>query len=497
MTEVTEIADIAARASSTQAALAQAGHRGRVALLNRLAEAFDRDAAELAAIAQAETGLGEVRLRGEAARTAAQFRLMAEVLIDGGPLNIVIDHRRGADEPGGPRPELRRTATAIGVVAVFAASNFPLAFGVAGTDTAAAFAAGCPVIAKSHRLQPRTALLCAKIVHETLKYLDLPLDLFQVIAGQDAGRALVQAGPVKAAAFTGSTTGGRALWDLACARPDPIPFYGELGGINPVVVTPAAARHAGAELGAALAASALLGHGQFCTQPGLILVPSDSADELRFAIAAAVGTYKSPQLIGQNLAASYRDGLARLAGIPEARLVAAGDAAGDGPSDVQAQLWEIAGTAAIDRVDELASEIFGPQVTLVTYRDETELLRLVAAIEGSLTFSIHSDPEDDALTRALYEIARGRTGRILGAGVPTGVAVTWAQHHGGPWPGTTQALHTSVGAGSITRFLRPIAYQDAPAEYLPQELDDENSLGLTRRVDGVLVAGARPTGAAS
>ena len=287
----------------------------RVRALRHVAAAIAAEPS-LAALADEETALGPVRLTGELARTAGQFRLFADVLEEGSLLEVTIDTRRAADEPGGPRPELRRTSVGIGLVAVFGASNFPLAFGAAGTDTAAALAAGCAVIAKSHPLHPRTSEAAVATVRAALVECGWPAASLQLVHGLEVGVALVQDRRVQAGAFTGSRAAGRALFDAACRRPRPIPFYAELGSINPVVVTPGAATARGRPLGLALAASMTAGVGQFCTKPGLVLVPAgDASAALRAAMAEAVSAQAAGVMLGERLAQGFAAGNARLAGL--------------------------------------------------------------------------------------------------------------------------------------------------------------------------------------
>ena len=459
----------------------------RVRALRHVADAIAATSS-LAELADEETALGPVRLTGELARTAGQFRLFADVLEEGSLLEVTIDTRRAADEPGGPRPEIRRTSVGIGLVAVFGASNFPLAFGAAGTDTAAALAAGCAVIAKSHPLHPRTSEAAVATVRAALVECGWPVASLQLVHGLDVGAALVQDRRVRAGAFTGSRAGGRVLFDIACRRPAPIPFYAELGSLNPVVVTPGAATARGRELGLSLGASMTSGVGQFCTKPGLVLVPAGGTGAaLRTAMAEVISAQAAGIMLGERLAQGFAAGNAHLASLPGARQTAQGAApTGPGGAFGVASLWEVPATTAISQPEEVLEECFGPTGVVVGYHGTAELLEVLGAVEGSLTISLHSEPDEAELARQVLRVARRRAGRLLGAGVPTGVAVTWATHHGGPWPATTAPLHTSVGAHAIRRFLRPVAFQDIDGAFLPPELADDNPLGIIRRVDGRL-----------
>jgi NADP-dependent aldehyde dehydrogenase len=495
-TSADELETVLAAAAAAADTLEEVTLPERVKALRHVADAIGA-ASSLAALADEETALGPARLTGELARTAGQFHLFADVLEEGSLLDVTIDTRRSADEPGGTRPEIRRTSSAIGLVAVFGASNFPLAFGAAGTDTASALAAGCAVVAKSHPFHPRTSEAAVATVRAALVARGWPAASVQLVHGLEAGARLVEDPRVRAAAFTGSRRGGRALFDIACRRPCPIPFYAELGSLNPVVVTPGAAHARGRELGLSLAASVITGGGQFCTKPGLVLVPAgEGGAVLRAALAEVISAQPAAVLLGERLAQGFEAGNTRLSGLPGARQIARGSAPpGAAGAFGVASLWEVPVRTATSRPDEVLEECFGPTAVVVEYGGTAELLAVLEAVEGSLTISLHSQPEERDLVGQLLRLARRRAGRILGAGVPTGVAVTWATHHGGPWPATTAPLHTSVGAYAVRRFLRPVAYQDIDEALLPLELADSNLLGIMRRVDGRLTRD--PVGVAS
>jgi NADP-dependent aldehyde dehydrogenase len=359
----------------------------------------------------------------------------------------------------------------IGPVAVFAASNFPFAFSVAGGDTASALAVGCPVIVKTHPGHPRTSELTARLVAEALA--EAPEGVFQTVAGFEQGLALVDAEPIEAVAFTGSLRAGRALLERCTARPRPIPFYGELGSLNPVVVTADADAARGLELAAGLAGSFQLGDGQFCTKPGLVFVPEGSALEAALPAHVAVG---EPRMLTQAIADGYETGRQRASAIPGVEVIAGGGSA-TAPTVLAAD------AATLLAHGQLLDEVFGPVTVLVRYRDAAALDSALGMLEGSLTMTLHAEPEEDIA--GLADWAASRAGRVLFGGWPTGVAVSWAQHHGGPWP-ATNTVFTSVGATAVRRFLRPVTYQDAPASVLPPALRDDNPLGIPRRVDGVL-----------
>lgn len=443
--------------------------RERARWLTAVADALDAAAPALVPIAHRETHLDEVRLRGEVARTTGQLRLFADVVLEGSWVEAIIDHAVPSATP--PRPDLRRMLRPIGPVAVFAASNFPFAFSVAGGDTASALAAGCPVVVKAHPGHPELSRATARVVDGALAQAGAPAGTFALVEGYEQGIALARDASIRAIAFTGSLAGGRALHDIAASRADPIPFFGELGSINPVVVTPAADAARGAELAAGLAASFTLGSGQLCTKPGVVLVPRDST--FLKALPAHVPTDERV-LLTTHMAESFVSGAGALAAVPGVRLVAGGRG-GIEPTVLAADArvaWEH---------PALLDEVFGPVTVVLEYDDD--LLQVLRLLEGALTATLHAEPGEDV--DEVLEILSERAGRVLFAGWPTGVAVNWSQHHGGPWPATTSQF-TSVGATAIRRFLRPIAYQDAPERLLPPELHEDNPLGIPRRVDGVL-----------
>ncbi len=478
-----EVATAARAAFATTVASTAAG---RAAWLTAIADALDAAGDELIALADEESHLGTPRLTGELARTTAQLRLFAAAVVEGSYLEATIDHPDPTATP--PRPDLRRMLRPLGPVAVFSASNFPFAFSVAGGDTASALAAGCPVIVKGHSAHPRLSRRTAELVARALAAAGAPDGIFGHVEGRETGVALVQHPEIRAVGFTGSLHGGRALFDLASSRPDPIPFYGELSAVNPVLITAAALEARADELAAGLAGSFTLGAGPFCTNPGVVFVPAGSDFAAR--VAAAVGPVASVPMLTDGIATAFADGLAALAARDDVTVVA-GDVrqqAGSGSAVL------LSTTAAAVRADPgaLLAECFGPSTLVVAYDDVDEALAAIRAVGGSLTATVHAEPGEElgGILAVLTEVA----GRVLFAGWPTGVAVSWAQQHGGPWPSTT-SIHTSVGVTALRRFLRPVAYQDAPETALPVELREENVLGIPRRVDGVLVVPGAGAGA--
>ncbi len=448
----------------------------RAGWLRALADALDAHAAELVEIADRETRLGATRLTGEVGRTTGQLRLFATVVEEGSYLELTVDDADASATP--PRPELRRLLVGVGPVAVFSASNFPFAFSVCGGDTASALAAGNPVIIKAHSGHPELSRRIAEVAIAALTAAGAPAGSLALVEGREAGNVLVQHPAIQAAGFTGSLSGGRALFDLASGRPDPIPFYGELGSVNPVVITAAAVAARGAELAAGLVGSFTLGVGQFCTKPGVVFVPRDGG--FAQAVAAAVVDAAGGPLLTDRITASFPAGIDALVADPSVEIIARGAETADGAQPIV--LTTDAGAVA-DRSDALLEEVFGPVTLLVHYDSADDLHRALRAVPGSLTATLHAEAGDD-VTDTL-ELLQARAGRVLFAGWPTGVAVTWSQQHGGPWPATT-SLHTSVGATAIRRFLRPVVYQDAPAALLPAPLRDETLATLPHRRNGVL-----------
>ena len=474
MTDTTteELDAIAAAAAAARPALLRSTATERAAWLRAIADALDAASPELVALADEETHLGAPRLTGEVGRTTGQLRLFADVVTEGSYLEAAIDHADPASTP--PRPDLRRMLRPLGTVAVFSASNFPFAFSVAGGDTASALAVGCPVIVKAHPGHARLSRATAHVVNEALAAAGAPVGAFALVEGHHAGVALVQHPAVAAVAFTGSVAGGRALHELASLRAAPIPFFGELGSINPVVVTRAADAARGADLAKGLAASFTLGAGQFCTKPGVVLVPVDSTLESAIGDFVESGTRT---LLTPSIAEGFGAGVQQLLALDGARVVA-GVVGGTEPLVIAVD----AATAAA-HADTVLGEVFGPVTVLIGYRDDAELHGVIDELEGSLTATVHAEADDEV--SAVVDRFGDLAGRVLFGGWPTGVAVAWAQHHGGPWPATT-SQHTSVGTSAARRFLRPIAFQDAPEALLPEALREANPMGIPRRVDGVL-----------
>jgi NADP-dependent aldehyde dehydrogenase len=480
-TSTAEVDRICLAALGAAPALDDLGRKGRARLLVALADALDARREDVVALADRETALGAPRLNGELTRTCYQLRLFGDVLQDGGYLEAAIDH--AGQTPMGPRPDLRRMLLPIGPIAVFGASNFPLAFSVPGGDTASALAAGCPVIVKAHGSHPATSQLCFEILADAARGAGAPDGTLAIVHGLTAGADLVVHPAIRAVGFTGSLTGGRALVALIESRPDPIPFFGELSSLNPVVVTPAAAHERAEEIATGLVGSFTLGAGQFCTKPGLVLVPSGTdGDVLVGAMADAIGQAPPQVLLNEGIATAYERGTARLAQVSGVQVAAQGTPqAGKGFEAVPLLLT----TGGSSLSAELTEECFGPVTVVVRYNGEQELMSTLDRLPSSLTATVLRGSGETELPGEVCARLRHRAGRFVYDAYPTGVAVSWAQHHGGPWP-STNSQHTSVGTTAIRRFLRPVTWQGSPQQLLPEELRDDCA-EVPRRVDGALV----------
>ncbi len=456
------------------------GRDGRAALLNALADALEARREDVVAVADRETGLGSTRLNGELTRTTYQLRLFGEVLAEGSYLEATIDH--AGETPMGPRPDLRRMLLPIGPVAVFGASNFPLAFSVPGGDTASALAAGCPVVVKAHGSHPATSQLVFDVLADASRAAGAPEGMLGLVHGVRAGAELVAHPGIRAVGFTGSVTGGKALLQIIESRPDPIPFFGELSSLNPVVVTPAAAAERPGDIAAGLVGSFTLGGGPVCTNPGLVFVPAGpDRHAVVDGMAQAIAGVAAPVLLNEGIAASYARISAELAGAPGVEKVAeGGQPEGAGFRATPLLLT----TTAAELPAQVTEECFGPVAVVARYDSEQALFAALAAMPSSLTATVLRGAGETELPLAVSRELRGRAGRLVYDAYPTGVAVSWAQHHGGPWP-STNSQHTSVGTSAIRRFLRPVTWQGAPAEVLPAELTDDYT-AIPRRIDGVL-----------
>lgn len=437
--------------------------------------------------AHAESALPAARLEGERSRTCNQLRLFAGVVRAGHFLAATLDPALPQRVP--PRPDLRMRRIPLGPVAVFGASNFPLAFSVAGGDTASALAAGCPVVVKAHGAHPGTAELVGKAVRDAAIECDMPEGVFSMLIGEgrQVGQALVAHPAIKAVGFTGSRQGGMALLHTANARREPIPVYAEMSSINPFYVLPGALAEGAARIGRGFADSLTLGVGQFCTNPGLVIgLAGAGLDTFRSAAADALRGKAAGTMLTAGIHQAYGGAVAKRSGFDGVRLVAQGEETGQGCT-ARAALYETDAATFLNSPD-LEEEIFGPASLLVACRDHAELLAVTRHVEGQLTATVHATGSDRDLAAQLLTILERKAGRVLFNGYPTGVEVCHAMVHGGPFPATSDARTTSVGATAIERFLRPVCYQDVPADLLPQALRDDNPLGLVRMIDGQLHA---------
>lgn len=445
-------------------------------LLCAVADALDADADRIVATADRETALGTDRLEGELARTTGQLRFMGEVARDAHHLDAVID----------PDQDIRRINVPLGPVAVFAASNFPLAFSVAGGDTASALAAGCPVVVKAHPSHPQTSEVTARHVAAGIEAAGAPPGTFSLIHGFEAGRRLVTDPRIRAVGFTGSFRGGSALVELARTRDDPIPVYAEMGSVNPVVLTAAALSERRDGILDGYVGSLRLGVGQFCTNPGLVFVPAQEYEEVRAGVVERVAEDEPGSMLNAGIRRTWLETTRRWADRDDVEVVVDGTHRAD---DLAGCATVLATTASDWRgAPELHEECFGPTSILIRYEDDVDLLDALAGLPGSLTGSVHASADEHERTRRILDTLRPTVGRLISDGWPTGVAVDWAMHHGGPHPATSDPRHTSVGAGAIRRFLRPVCYQGVADPLLPPGLRDDNPWGIPRRVGGQVVA---------
>ena len=455
----------------------------KAGLLVRIAAAIETLGQELIDRTALETALPHDRLRSELARTCNQLRLFAALVEEGSWVNARIDRADARRKPL-PKPDVRSVLRPLGPIAIFGASNFPLAFSVAGGDTASALAAGNPVVVKAHPAHPGTSELVGRAVVEALAQAGAPNGVFSLLfdSGTEVGRVLVQHPAIKAGCFTGSRAGGRALMDLAASRPDPIPFFAEMSSVNPIFVLPRAIDERAEQIAAGLYGSVGLGAGQFCTKPGLILLEQGAgAERLSSKLGELVSASVDHVLLTSGIHKSYKSGVAQRANLRQVASVTR-DRSGFRAAAIlfETDLDSLASNA------EFAAELFGPSTTIARYDNRDQLLRFAEGLEGHLTATIHGTEEDLSEFADLVEILEGKVGRLVFNGYPTGVEVCHAMVHGGPCPATSDARFTSVGTQAILRFVRPVCFQDFPDAALPPELRNGNPLGIWRMVDGQL-----------
>ena len=473
-------------ASEAFATYGRSSGRERGAFLRKIAGNIESLADELIERAHQETALPKPRLHGETARTCHQLRLFAQVAEEGSWVGARIDHAETDRKPA-PKPDIRSMLRPLGPVAVFGASNFPLAFSVAGGDTASALAAGNPVIVKAHPAHPGTSELVGQAIRASVRTCGLAEGVFSLLfdGGTKVGVALVTHPLVKAVGFTGSRNAGRALMDLAASRPEPIPFFGEMSSTNPVFVLPGALRERGEAIVTGLHASFTLGAGQFCTKPGMVFFHQGAegrafTQKLREVVAGSPGHH----LLTAGIRSAYRSGVAERQSHNAMKSITRSSlSASDAELSVGTVLFETDATSFLANSD-LEGEIFGPTTLLIEHSDRDELLAIARQLEGHLTATIHGNEQDLRDFADLIAILETKVGRLIFNGFPTGVEVTHAMVHGGPYPATSDGRSTSVGSQAIFRFARPVCYQGFPDQALPEELKDANPLGIWRMVDG-------------
>ncbi|MDB5292575.1 MAG: Aldehyde Dehydrogenase [Phycisphaerales bacterium] len=459
----------------------------RAAFLNAIASGIEANDAVLLR-ANEETGLPPERLKMERGRTAGQLRMFAKVVEEGSWVDARID-RADPDRKPLPKPDLRRMLIPIGPVAVFAASNFPLAFSVAGGDTASALAASCPVVVKSHPGHPGTSEITARIILDAARATGMPAGVFSMLHGRghEVGMALVKHPLTRAVGFTGSLRGGRALFDAAAARVEPIPVYAEMGSINPVFVLPGALAERGRQIAEGLKASVMMGVGQFCTNPGLVIgIDSEPARQFSQQVSALMAEAAPGTMLYPGLRDAYEQGAKRFAQVPGVKVAAQSRTAADAGKTQATPTVFTADVRTYLANHTLREELFGPSTLLLTAGSRQELEMVAATLDGHLTATIHGTAQDLEDYRGLIALLERKVGRLLFNGFPTGVEVSPAMQHGGPYPATTDSRTTSVGSAAIQRFARPICYQDFPQSVLPEELRDGNPRGIWRQIGGTL-----------
>lgn len=459
----------------------------RAAFLRKIAAGLTEQGAAIVERANLETGLPLARLQGELARTTNQLMLFAEVVEEGSWVDARIDEADAERKPL-PKPDVRSMSRPLGPVAVFGASNFPLAFSVAGGDTASALAAGCPVVVKAHPAHPGTSELVGRVIQRAVEESGLPAGVFSLLfdAGVEVGVALVKHPGIKAVAFTGSQNGGKALMRLAAERDEPIPCYAEMGSTNPLFILPGAMKERGEALAKGLQGSFTLGSGQFCTKPGLVFGPASEMESFTQQIREGVDSLGNQGMLTPGIAAKYSDAVEERTKDGEAKLIAGeGKVADQQAAAVPATLFEVKLKDFLE-TKTLEEEIFGPTTLLIQYGGKDELVAAAERLHGHLTATIHGTEEDIAGAGDLIRVLETKVGRVLFNGYPTGVEVCHAMVHGGPYPATSDARTTSVGTRAIERFVRPVCYQDCPDAMLPAELKRGNPMGIMRLVNGTL-----------
>ncbi|WP_128546399.1 aldehyde dehydrogenase (NADP(+)) [Larkinella soli] len=453
--------------------------------LERIADEIMALGPELLERAHLETALPLARLTGERGRTVGQLRLFAQYVRAGSWVDARIDPALPDRQPL-PRPDLRQMLIPLGPVGIFGASNFPLAFSVAGGDTASALAAGCPVVVKAHPAHPGTSELVGQAIRRAVEACGLPEGVFQMVhgTGTEVGMAIVQHPLIKAIGFTGSFRGGKAIYDAAVRRPEPIPVYAEMGSTNPVFFLPAILKDKGLSLAQAYVDSVTLGVGQFCTNPGLAIVKqSDGGDAFLSQARLAMTQTKPAPMLTQGIFQAYSNGVEKLSAISRVHIASKTDTTVTDYAHGHPTLLSTTADAFLEH-PELAEEVFGPSSLMVVADTKEEMMSVARNLEGHLTATVHGTPEELLEYADLLEVLAQKVGRLVINGFPTGVEVSHAMNHGGPYPATTDVRTTSVGTNAIRRFARPVCYQGFPEELLPDELKTANPLNIWRLVDG-------------
>lgn len=484
-----ELEAIVARAAEIAPRYARVSPEDRARALVAAADALEAAKEHLLPIAMRETGLSEARLSGEITRSAVQMRMFAEVVMQGDYLDARIDEA-DSEFALGVRPDLRRTHIPLGPIINFAASNFPFAFSVPGGDSASILAAGCPLIVKAHSGHPELSDATAEVLSQALTEAGMPEGLLQIIHGTEEGVAVLSDPRIKGGSFTGSIAAGRLLANIAANRPTPIPFYGELGSVNPVFITRAALAERAADIVSGYLTSVAGSAGQLCTKPGVVFVPESHG--LDNAIVDAAGAASEHRLLNPRIAEGYASGREAILAIDGVRVVHEGSIRFDAESQGWATPTIVAAPLEVVRrhADPLTHEVFGPMSVLVEVPDGVPYAQLMSELfEGNLTGTVHLSADEKLghtenvnELRDLIDAISLQAGRVLFDGWPTGVAVTPAQTHGGPWPATTNDSSTSVGSAAIGRFLRPVTFQNVADAFLPAELRDANPRGLDRAI---------------
>jgi 2,5-dioxopentanoate dehydrogenase len=447
------------------------GAKERATFLRRIGEHIEKLGDELVQVCHEESKLAVDRLRGERTRTVNQLAMFADLIEEGSGVDARIDTALPERKPV-PKPDIRRVLRPLGPVTVFSASNFPLAFSVAGGDTASAFAAGCAVVVKAHPAHPRTSVLVGDAIARAMVDTGMPKAVFHLVTDSsiEAGKQLVTHPAIRAVGFTGSTQAGRSLFNLAAARPDPIPVFAEMSSLNPVLIMPEALRERRTEIVKGLAGSVTLGVGQFCTKPGVVLgLRGPDFEEFSTALGDALGKVEAAPMLYRGIEERLADSLRKTRAYVR----------------VSGAAYLLRATAKEFREDHiLQEEIFGPATLLVECADEEEVLKTIESLPGQMTATVHLTPNEEESSRAFLEAFAGRAGRVILNGYPTGVEVCASMQHGGPYPATTDSRFTSVGTAAIHRFARPVCFQNFAEKLLPIELHDVNKLAIWRQING-------------